>query len=411
MNNSQYWLVLYPHVFIFTEKKRVLFYNSFTGCFIYCDSSKITDGLNNPDNNYAIPICLEQMQNKEINTLIRRLEHAQNGKLVVATKENIKPLSIFPRMVIDNFGYNPDKRSYKRFSELTELTLYITGNCSKECPNCDNIFKQHLWCHKIDSEIPYDKLLKYLSFLPLSGIMRINILGGDIFSYTKLCQLIAFLDQFPIAKVFFINSVQLLDNIDKLEFLSDKKNSLKILFSPTYHKFLFNRVISSLEINRMPVTLIITVSSIEEFKYVVEITSKHGIDTEIVPIYTGENIDFFENYVFMDIDDIQNNVLSMREIFAHKYINTNYFGKLVLTANGEIYANVNDGQVGTINDSIYEIVNSQFRMNSSWRQTRNNQVCSECIYRWLCPSLSDYNFVLNRFDLCNIKSGKASCEK
>lgn len=411
MYNSQYWLALYPHVFIFTQKKRVLLYNSYTGSFTYCSSSKITDELNNPDNNYVIPIYPRHLRNKVINTLIKRLEHAEIGKLVIATKENKRPLSVFPRLVIDNFGYNPDERSYKSFSELTEFTLFITGNCSKECPNCDIFFKQQLWCHKNDYEIPSDKLMKFLSFLPLSGILRINILGGDIFSYAKLGLLTTYLNQFNIVKNYFVNILHLLDNIDKLELLFYQKNYLKVLISPPYDKFLFTKVIESRIINRMPITFIITVSSVEEYEYAVDITGKQGIDAKIIPIYTGVNIDFFEDYVFMDIHDIQNNVVSMREIFAHKYINTNYFGKLILFSSGEIYSNINDAPVGTMDDSIYKIVNSQYRKDSSWRKIRNNQVCSECIYQWLCPSPSNYNFILNRFDLCNIKNGKAVCKK
>jgi hypothetical protein len=71
---------------------------------------------------------------------------------------------------------------------------------------------------------------------------------------------------------------------------------------------------------------------------------------EWVPVFNGENLKFFEDNVFLDEDDITSGPVSMREIFCHQKLNTNYFGTLHFFADGEVKADVNAETVGRFPD-------------------------------------------------------------
>jgi len=405
-NKNKYWLVIYPYVFIFIKGDIVLFYNSKTASFTYCNASEITNELNNKENLYSIPICLKQLRDEKSHSLIYNLIHRECGELIPFDNNGTKPLSIFPQLIIDDI--HSDKsgdKNYKRFSELKELTLFINGNCSSNCKNCSISFKQHLWCHKQSGEISFEKIRNFLSFLPLSGVVKINITGGDIFNYSELKHLIIFLNQFSIIKNYLIHSTLILDNANKLEWFVGGGDKFDILFEPMCEKGLIKKVVEILSKNQISSRYIMVVTSDEDYEYAVYITDEYKIDFEIVPLYTDKNLVFFEKNVFLNIDDILNNHVSMKEIFSHQFVNTNNFGRFVLSHDEKIYANVNDNFLGTIDDDVYRLVDLQLKKGSIWRNIRNNFVCSDCIYQWLCPSPSDYNFVLNRFNLCNIRIG------
>lgn len=56
--------------------------------------------------------------------------------------------------------------------------------------------------------------------------------------------------------------------------------------------------------------------------------------------------------------------------------------------------------------SIYEIVCKEIEKGLSWFRIRNEAPCNECVYRWLCPSPSDYETAIGRPDLCHVHNNK-----
>jgi pseudo-rSAM protein len=124
---------------------------------------------------------------------------------------------------------------------------------------------------------------------------------------------------------------------------------------------------------------------------------------EVGLIYNaGNGHCFFEENVFINQNDILETKLSKREIFAHQAVNTNFFGTLTILPNGEVYSNLNCKPIGAINDSIYDLIITELDKNYSWRLLRNQKPCTDCLFQWLCPSLSNYELVIERINLCNI---------
>lgn len=83
-------------------------------------------------------------------------------------------------------------------------------------------------------------------------------------------------------------------------------------------------------------------------------------------------------------------------------LNTNYFGRLTILPDGSIYSNLNTFSLGSLEDSLYEIIFKELNEGKSWQNGRHKEPCTECRFRWLCPPISNYEFVVGQYNLCTI---------
>lgn len=94
----------------------------------------------------------------------------------------------------------------------------------------------------------------------------------------------------------------------------------------------------------------------------------------------------------------------MREIFCHQKVNTNYFGTLEFYVDGSVRANANTPIIGSFPESnVLEIIYRELLVNTAWRKIRDGEICSNCNYNYLCPSPSNYELIIAKENLCNIK--------
>ena len=68
--------------------------------------------------------------------------------------------------------------------------------------------------------------------------------------------------------------------------------------------------------------------------------------------------------------------------------------------NKKIYSDINQPELGSICDSIYDLIIKELSCNYSWRWIRNNDSCQKCLYRYLCPSPTSYESVMNIKCIC-----------
>jgi pseudo-rSAM protein len=123
----------------------------------------------------------------------------------------------------------------------------------------------------------------------------------------------------------------------------------------------------------------------------------------ILPLYTGSNMQFFQDYLFIDEEELLDVTLTKREIFIRQSINITDFGKLVITPNGTVYANLNEEPLGNIDDTPLSLVYKEFTQGHSWLRVRDCKPCCDCVYQWLCPSPSNYERVIGKCNFCNIR--------
>ena len=99
------------------------------------------------------------------------------------------------------------------------------------------------------------------------------------------------------------------------------------------------------------------VGSIRSVSYTHLLIQEFEIDNYCIhPVFTGKNLNFFEENVYTDTEDIFSNPLPFHRIFAHQKLNTNFFGQLTVFPNGAIYANVNSPSLGNAGtDTLLDI--------------------------------------------------------
>jgi len=125
----------------------------------------------------------------------------------------------------------------------------------------------------------------------------------------------------------------------------------------------------------------------------------------IQPYLDNDNISFFKKNVFVEKTDILNNN-DIFQIAANETINKQLFGNVYITESGNIKLSNNASPIGNIkNNSIYKAVYDAFaeKQHHPWFLTREQvEPCKNCVFSKLCPSISNYELFLNKFNFCNI---------
>ena len=125
-------------------------------------------------------------------------------------------------------------------------------------------------------------------------------------------------------------------------------------------------------------------------------------NVDYIPWYTGDNMDFFKEYIYNDFKDIIEQKNTKQHIFRKQILNDNLFGKLTIFPTGEVYSNVNFPTIGNIQDQkLSEIVYSEIENYfKPWFFTRDYVSCKNCVNKYLCPSISNYEIVANEYNMC-----------
>ena len=113
-------------------------------------------------------------------------------------------------------------------------------------------------------------------------------------------------------------------------------------------------------------------------------------------------MDFFKEYIYNDFKDIIEKKNTKQHIFRKQILNDNLFGKLTIFPTGEVYSNVNFPTIGNIQDQkLSEIVYSEIENYfKPWFFTRDYVSCKNCVNKYLCPSISNYEIVANEYNMC-----------
>ena len=76
---------------------------------------------------------------------------------------------------------------------------------------------------------------------------------------------------------------------------------------------------------------------------------------------------------------------------------------MTIFPNGNVYADVNEPPLGTVDDSPLSIVYKEISEGKSWLRIRKQAPCNGCVYQWLCPSPSNYETIIGQQNLCHLK--------
>lgn len=399
------WMFLEPYSFIFEGKQGYIIYNTLNGEIVKSYNTKIINDIIRSikqSNRYGISIEENLLKDKSVLHFIKDLRETFTGDIINIEEMGHAPFVFKPVLDLLNNPFrnedikeNPfDKEEVVKY--LHEVTLYLGGTCIHNCEQCINLYKQTTFCtnqtcDNVLTKTDYENLFIHLATIGLKNVkLIINDLGSS--STIEIISLMNLYELYPDVYINYMNFK--IGSFNRL-CSSVKINSLNILVNKQLNK----------NIKEIPqaANWIFLVDAEDTLLKVNSFIEAEGINAKIVPIYTKKNITFFENFVYTTFDDLKSQVLSKKEVFAKQILNETMFGKLYIMADGMVFANLNRKSLGNIKiNSLNELIHKELLSKDSWLFTRNYGKCSNCVYKYLCPSPSNYELFMGNLDLCTI---------
>ncbi|MDR0364910.1 MAG: TIGR04150 pseudo-rSAM protein [Bacteroidales bacterium] len=407
------WFTLSKDVYVsfnsMTETLRTtsLLYHTKTGKLFLTNNPHhihLINEIYNPVNLGVVDMETYRYVNEDVVDFIDKTTQLGIGKILEKTTGS-KPLNFLPILCLQNDieRLQQTNQEYligdKISCYLTSVTIVINNQCERQCNNCNIAYRQVFSCSKFyeGSIMPLETIKEIIVQSSHLNVKRVNIIGGDILSYPQWNNLIDFLKEYDFSYHLWINVSQI-QNIENLLQLPFHKE-INITF-PFNESVLFELLRSTKSRNDFSYNFII--ENMSHYESVNDIVNDFNIsDYKILPLYNGENMRFFEENVFLGEEDILSGIIEMREIFCNQKLNSNFFGALIFLPDGTVNANMNQATIGKFPDeSMLQLIYTELVRNTAWRKIRSGDKCSKCIYRFLCPPVSNYEMVTGKEDLC-----------
>lgn len=409
-NKVQYWLCIEPHVFIWQVNKSVLFYNSINFQKFFFPQQQETDTiiqkLLDPANFYSTLIPNNFQTNSSLAELVEQITKNKIGSIHTLTSEKkpiiIPPFYIFPRKLERLQKRKIEFYDIRILDYIQDITIQLSGECGCNCTACSYYYKQITHCSKSKSSFSLNDIKNLVPTLQLLNIRKINIVGGDLFSIPFMSEVIMLFQSLQTLVIYNLFYKHITSKILNLIFNNSSNTLVKILIdideaSEEEIILLANTVRSF----RKKIIWVLSVASAHSLYLSERLIQQLKIkEYEIYPIYKGDNLNFFNKYYFLNESDLFNLEVSKREIHANQVINKNFFGKVIIKSDGNIYDNENLSALGTIQDNLETLIYELINKKKSWLLIRDNPTCNQCIYKYLCPPPSNVELLLNRETIC-----------
>ncbi|MEQ8197831.1 MAG: TIGR04150 pseudo-rSAM protein [Clostridiaceae bacterium] len=409
---EKYWLYLEPFTFVFSKCDKTLIYNSINyKSRLFNNNSRLSEvfiQLSDFKNLYCIELNENDKYLIEIQNLIQFIRESYSGDIINSSQIK-KPVIIPPFLKLQNSVSMIKSGNYRSLSEeifplLREVFLYVGGN--SPCSNLNDIqvFKQFDYCiNENTNYLPFPEFHKLDRLFKQSQLHFINIVGGNVFSYPFLYSLLSLLSQFSFMKRIYSTYLDIPENIDLYPHLKTPKFILKILVDFPVDYKIINRTVKYLDSENFYTDFLFAIKSLDEYEESLSIINMHNIKSyEIKPVYTGRNIDFFINHVYLSEKDIIKCKINRKGIYLNQVLNNVYFGKLRILPSGQVFSDFNKQSIGDIDAPLIEMLYNEMGRSISWLNTRDQEPCNKCVYQWLCPPPSGYEQAIGKNNLCSV---------
>lgn len=395
---KEYWFAVYPHCFLWLKGEEGLVYNTKNYAkILFCNEGLLaekTGQLVVMENLYCIRLTEEELADEKLNGWVQNMVAQECSALVEDNGINQRPLSLPPILKVQ------DEADYYRWEHrqgidgnvienLHRLVFHINGSKYGN----ELYAKQTIYPTVSFEMLSAKDILHFAMNARVSPFLTEIVLVGNPFVYEGLEELMESLQTICPVSVYCTWQ-------DVMNFLSDVE---KLSTKANLHIMATGDAV----LDKLPqeVNYTFLVTSEQEYEAAMEFDGKYRLEhTDIVPVYTGNNLSFFEECLYMDEEGIQDIALDKREVFIRQKLNIQDFGRLTVIADGKVYANPNRSAIGHIGETPHAIVYREITEESSWLRIRDQKPCCDCIYQWLCPSPSHYEDVIGKPNLCHIKS-------
>ena len=409
MENYTHWFYLESYTFLFYSKNQYVIYNTLNSTYIDCSLygktiNTVLSILHNTNKTYCVGIYEYQLRDSQFTEFIKKIRNTFSGDIIKNIR-GIPPFISKPILRILHHPNNPKTKEYNLLGEnalfhLHEVTFYLENQGFDLNPIYKDCYKQFLYpTYTEKQKLSHAKYLEIIEQLSICQIDKINIIPATIEKKELFSYLLSLSRQYSI-KTQIILPYKKYNKEDLKQLLINPQFSIMIMVHlPVDYEELNSYINLFNEYN-------ITWSLIASNKNDVIFLSKNNLgkftNVDYIPWYTGDNMDFFKEYIYNDFKDITEQKNTKQHIFRKQILNDNLFGKLTIFPTGEVYSNVNFPTIGNIQDQkLSEIVYSEIENYfKPWFFTRDYVSCKNCVNKYLCPSISNYEIVANEYNMC-----------
>lgn len=409
MENYTHWFYLESYTFLFYSKNQYVIYNTLNSTYIDCSLygktiNTVLSILHNTNKTYCVGIYEYQLRDSQFTEFIKKIRNTFSGDIIKNIR-GIPPFISKPILRILHHPNNPKTKEYNLLGEnalfhLHEVTFYLENQGFDLNPMYKDCYKQFLYpTYTEKQKLSHAKYLEIIEQLSICQIDKINIIPATIEKKELFSYLLSLSRQYSI-KTQIILPYKKYNKEDLKQLLTNPQFSIMIMVHlPVDYEELNSYINLFNEYN-------ITWSLIASNKNDVIFLSKNNLgkftNVDYIPWYTGDNMDFFKEYIYNDFKDIIEQKNTKQHIFRKLTQNDNLFGKLTIFPTGEVYSNVNFPTIGNIQDQkLSEIVYSEIENYfKPWFFTRDYVSCKNCVNKYLCPSISNYEIVANEYNMC-----------
>ena len=409
MENYTHWFYLESYTVLFYSKNQYVIYNTLNSTYIDCSLygktiNTVLSILHNTNKTYCVGIYEYQLRDSQFTEFIKKIRNTFSGDIIKNIR-GIPPFISKPILRILHHPNNPKTKEYNLLGEnalfhLHEVTFYLENQGFDLNPMYKDCYKQFLYpTYTEKQKLSHAKYLEIIEQLSICQIDKINIIPATIEKKELFSYLLSLSRQYSI-KTQIILPYKKYNKEDLKQLLTNPQFSIMIMVHlPVDYEELNSYINLFNEYN-------ITWSLIASNKNDVIFLSKNNLgkftNVDYIPWYTGDNMDFFKEYIYNDFKDIIEQKNTKQHIFRKQILNDNLFGKLTIFPTGEVYSNVNFPTIGNIQDQkLSEIVYSEIENYfKPWFFTRDYVSCKNCVNKYLCPSISNYEIVANEYNMC-----------
>jgi len=410
--NNDYWFYIEPYVYICKNQKSILIYNTLNGVYKEYPNElhykEIIDKINLPRNNRVITLTSKDLDNSIINDFIYEIREIHAGDLLKKEWSKKKPIQMTPILNLQSdVEYFKTKEAQwigdGMMNNIYELTLYINNYSSNSRQIWDNGYKQILlpYSENENYTIKFSEIKKLIKQVYGSSLSTINIIGGNLFLHPEIDDIIHFFNMQNKKIVYHIDDADLIDSIKFFNKIETANSSISISVLPdsqNINEFLKFQNITNIDFK-------FVIDSEDRLFHVEKTIEVNELQNySLFPLFNTKYIEFFKENVYVSKSEIFDIKHCQLDFFQKEKINTNFFGKITILANGNAYSNINEQMLGNIyEDSLYDIIYNEMYHGNSWLKTRKKVApCKRCLYNQFCPPISNYEYVIGQFNLCSV---------
>ena len=409
MENYTHWFYLESYTFLFYSKNQYVIYNTLNSTYIDCSLygktiNTVLSILHNTNKTYCVGIYEYQLRDSQFTEFIKKIRNTFSGDIIKNIR-GIPPFISKPILRILHHPNNPKTKEYNLLGEnalfhLHEVTFYLENQGFDLNPMYKDCYKQFLYpTYTEKQKLSHAKYLEIIEQLSICQIDKINIIPATIEKKELFSYLLSLSRQYSI-KTQIILPYKKYNKEDLKQLLINPQFSIMIMVHLPVDYEELNSYINLF--NEYNITWSLIASNNNDVIFLSKNNLEKFTNVDYIPWYTGDNMDFFKEYIYNDFKDIIEQKNTKQHIFRKQILNDNLFGKLTIFPTGEVYSNVNFPTIGNIQDQkLSEIVYSEIENYfKPWFFTRDYVSCKNCVNKYLCPSISNYEIVANEYNMC-----------